>query len=194
MIECTNKEFIGSLRAGDIGLILAKNLFSTLQNWRKIKTKATHRASHAFVMRDTPAISEANGLHISNATVTKFVGDTTKCWIFRYEAMTPAQLDDMMDYMDGAVENGGTYSLGGIMQFALQFFGIRKKLTDEQGSFCSEYAVKTILKAGIPFRMGDLKPFEIDPSMLLSWFMSPDAKKLGWYPVAEYDGKTYWKK
>lgn len=118
MRQVDNKMFTANVNPGDIGIILADNFFSTLQNWyRKKIDKAPDRASHGFFCMQSPDIAEANGLYISKATFLKFIGDKTKCWIFRYRRLSNDQTTKMMEYAEGAIDNGGSYSIGGILQF-----------------------------------------------------------------------------
>jgi hypothetical protein len=188
----TKEEFLASLRSGDIGIIRADNVFAKLQNWYRKKFKEGElAASHGFYVRNPPRIAEANGMFITNdSTVVKNIGDKTKCWIFRYTLLTAAQRAAMNASADVAVQVGGHYSVGGIAQFALQFFGIRKKLADEGGVFCTEFTGDLIVGAGIPYVEGK-GAFEIDPSYQLNWMLSPEAQEKHWILAGLYDGANY---
>lgn len=179
--------FVDSISEGDIGLICGSNPFAWLQNlYRHRFNEGPLQASHGFFVRKPPAITEANGIFVSNATFLKDIGDKTKAWFFRFPALTTEQLDDMEDYLDGMVDAGGHYSVGGIGQFALQFFGVHKKLADEGGVFCTELTGRAILKGGLPY-IPDFPPYAVTPSRQLNWFMT-DGSKLGWELAAFYDG------
>lgn len=188
MISVAQDVFVKGIRPGDIGLILGDNMFAKLQNlYRNRFKEGPLQASHGFFVRQPPAITEANGAFVSDATFLKNIGDKTKTWFFRYPGITPAQLGDMDDYVDGMVDAGGHYSVGGIMQFGLKFFGIHKKLADEGGVFCTELTGRTILKGGLPY-ITTMKPFEVTPSLQLNWFMTGGSLD-GWQLAAFYDGK-----
>jgi len=198
MKEVSHDDFIKSLNPGDIGLILADNDFSTMQNWQRKKNKVPLRASHGFFMLDTPNIAESNSWKPSAATILKDIGDKTKCWVFRHADMTPEKFEDMRSYWDGFVEGGGHYGIGDIFRIGLNYFGFRTKPDDSDGEFCTELTGHVIVKAKLPY-ITELKPFEITPSYQRSWFDEDGndkrfyGKKLGWVKVAEYlgDGK-YW--
>jgi len=180
-------EFVDGIKPGDIGLICANNFFATLQNWyRKKEKEGPLQASHGFFVPNPPAITEADGLFVSHATFLKDIGDKTKAWFFRWPMLTLDQLDDMVDYTDGMVDAGGHYSVGGICQFGLQFFGVRKKVSNEGGVFCTELTSLTILKAKLPY-ITDTAPYAITPSHQLNWFMTAGAA-LGWVLAGHYDG------
>jgi hypothetical protein len=179
-------------KPGDAGIILADNFFSTLQNWyRKKVDKVDDRASHAFIMKRTPAISEANGLYIKEANVTKYLADRKKVWIFRNLNMTTDKAEGILDYCSGAERNGGTYSLKGISQFGLSyfmsFFGKKIKFKDQQGSFCSEYLGKALINEGIPFLDGKVD-FSATPSFVLDYLLGEKGKADQWILSAYYDG------
>lgn len=188
MQTCTKEQFLAALAPGDIGLIRARNLFATLQNWyRKKFNEGTEQASHGFLMTVPPSIAEANGVFVSSgSTVIKNIGDSTKCWVFRSNALTLAGLEKIEGFINGAVKAGGHYSVGGIMQFAAQFFGIRKKLVDEGGVFCTEFTSDAIIEAELPY-ITDRPPFQITPSYQLNWLLN-EGPKFGWTLVAHYDG------
>lgn len=185
----TDKDtFIKSISTGDIGLIHAHNLFATMQNLYRLRFKeGPLEASHGFYVRLPPEIAEADGLFVSNATYLKDIGDKTEAWFFRYPKLTGEQWADMEDYVDGMIDAGGHYSVGGIAQFALQFCGVRKKISDEGGVFCTELTGKVILKAGLPY-ITDVPPYAVTPSHQLNWF-STVGTTLGWILAAYYDGK-----
>lgn len=189
MIPATKEQFLASLKSGDFGVIDSKNFFATLQNWYRKKFKeGDERASHAFYLRAPPRIAEANGVFVRNdATIIKNIGDSTKCWVFRNLNLTPAQLSAMNAAADVAVQVGGHYSVGGIGQFALRFFGLKKKLADEGGVFCSEFCGDLATDAGLPWVSGK-KTFEVSPSEMLNWLLSPAAQEAGWVLIGKYDG------
>ena len=189
MRVATKEDFLASLQSGDIGIILSRNLFATLQNWYRKKFKEGElAASHGFYLRAPPRIAEANGLFVRNdATIVKDIGDSTKCWVFRYTGLTPAQLDCMNGCADVAVQAGGHYSVGGIAQFALRFFNLHKSLSDEGGVFCTEFTGDLIVAAGIPY-IDRKHTWEISPSAQLNWFLGLDALAKGWVLAGKYDG------
>lgn len=188
MKSVTNQQFIAALRKGDIGVICAKNFFATLQNlYRKKFKEGATQASHGFIMKSPPNISEANGIVIKEATVLKDVGDSTKCWIFRYTKLTTEQLAGMMLYVEGAEETAGHYSVGGIMQFAKSFFTGNPDTKDEQGVFCTEYTSRIIRAAGLDYVVGR-DAWEIDPSYQLNWFLCDEARRMSWILAGHYDG------
>jgi hypothetical protein len=183
--KVSQKMLIANAGKGDFGLILSDNFFSTLQNWyRKKIDKAPNRASHAFFVYDPPDIIEANGLYIKQAGFLKYIGDKTKCWFFRYKNLTSTQLDRMIAYAEGAADNGGTYSISGIIQFALRFIGVKKNITNEPGSFCSEFDSNIIKDAGLTYL--DKKSYEITPSVQLSYMLADGSPY--WDLVGYYDG------
>jgi hypothetical protein len=193
MRRTTQDQFLAAIRRGDIGLNCSNNLFSTLQDWYRRKVdKVEYRASHGFIVKDSPYISEANGPIIKQATITKFIGNTTKCWVFRYKESTPSQIKTMMTYCYSAEKNGGTYSAKGIFQFATNyfasFFGKKVNFKDQQGTFCTEYSGNAILYSGWPY-IKEKESQAISPSYQLSWLMSDEAISLGWELVAHYDGE-----
>ena len=188
MNKVSGDQFQSSIKNGDFGVIQASNFFATLQKlfWKKFK-EGDLFASHAFYVKTPPQISEANGMIISsNATFLKDIGSETKCWFFRNSAMTSEELDDMNHYVEGAEETGGHYSIWGILQFAKAYITAKKDMKDESGVFCSEYVARIIEAAHVPFTA--IPPWQLDPSSLLNWAMSDDAKKKGWVLVAYYDG------
>lgn len=189
-MNAVSKEvWLAALRAGDIGLSRAFNPFAVVQNWYRKKFKeGALTASHGFYLREPPKITEANGLFISdNSTIIKNIGDKTLTWVFRNVATTPAQVSLMNAAADMAVKSGGHYSVMGIVQFGIQFFGIRKRLVDEGGVFCTEFTGDLITLAGLPYVQGR-SPYEVDPSFQLNWMMG-DGQAVGWRLVGNYDGK-----
>ena len=198
MKQVTQQELVDSLQLGDIGVILAVNQFSTMQNWQRKKDKVPLRASHGFFMKDTPVIAESNGWEPRCATIYKDIGDKTQCWIFRHPAMTPDKFERMLCYWNGVVEGGGHYGIGSIAQMGLNFLGLQKHMTDAEGEFCSELTGHEILVAPLPY-ITELKPFEVTPSYQRSWFEGDGSdprfygKRVGWFKVAEYLGdRKYW--
>lgn len=196
-MKTVDKEtFIKSIRAGDIGIIDAKNVFAVLQSWYAHRfAEGPRHASHAFYVSNPPYITEANGIVIKGeaqkVTFLKNIGDATKCWFFRYRALTPFQLAVMNAYAISAVQTAGHYSLGGILQFAKSFILGKRDEHDEGGVFCSEF-VSDILLSAIPPEdfIADREPFQITPTYLLNWMMAPAAKK-AWAMPACYDGKYF---
>lgn len=187
MITVAQETFVRSIQPGDIGLILANNMFAKLQNlYRKRFKEGPLQASHGFFVRTPPMISEANGIFVSNATFLKDIGDKTKAWFFRNSALTADRLEDMNDYVDGMLDAGGHYSVGGIMQFGLAFFGLHKKVSDEAGVFCTELTGRTILRGGLPY-ITDTPVFAVTPSHQLNWFVEA-GRMFGWDLAAHYDG------
>lgn len=187
MKTATLDEFLGTLKNGDIGLINSKNFFGFLQNlYRKRFKEGPEQASHSFFMKSPPEISEANGFTVSGgSSVLKFVGDSTKCWIFRFKALTDRQLEQMNDFAAGAEETSGHYSFWGIAQFAKAFILGKRDEKDESGVFCSEYTSRIICAAGIN-EYCDLPSYQIDPSFQLNWLLEAS----GWDLVASYDPVT----
>lgn len=192
MVEVTKERWLSLLEPGDIGLTCSRNLFATLQNWYRKKFKeGPERASHGLVIAEPPEIVESNGLHPSYGKIIKNIGDTTKVWVFRHPGMTPVKWALMEAYANGFIQGGGHYSVGGIVQFGLQFFGIRKRLTDAKGQFCTEFSGNMIITAGLPY-ITDRKAWEITPTDQLNWFVGP-AQDVGWISALSYDGNGhYW--
>lgn len=187
MIPASKEQFLATLRAGDIGISLARNPFAILQDWYRRKFKEGElAASHGFYFRKPPQIIEADGIFVSKANIFKNIGDKTKVWVFRYARVAPSQIDLMNVAADVAVDVGGHYSVGGLAQFALQFIGLRKKLADESGVFCTEFTGHLIMYAGLPYVKGK-RAFEVDPSYQLNWMLGA-GKDLGWVLAASYDG------
>lgn len=192
MKSCDQTMFVANIKNGDIGVIQANNFFSTLQKmfWKKFKEGELF-ASHAFYVKDPPKISEANGIIISsNATFLKNIGDTTKCWIFRNFSATGEQIDDMNGYVQGAEETGGHYSFWGILQFVKAYVTSKKDMKDESGVFCSEYVARIVESAHIPFTA--IPPWQLDPSSLLNWLNSQDARNKRWVNTGYYDGDGHY--
>jgi len=193
MKQATVDSWIASLNNGDIGLLRSNNFFATLQNWRRKKYKEGELfASHGFYIYHPPSIMESNGLFVSQGKLFKNIGGKTEVWIFRYGKITKDQVEDMNIYWEAMREGGAHYSIMGIAQFATQFLGVRKKITDASGVFCTEGTGKAIVKAEIPYitlMHANVKDYEVDPSMQLNWFMSEEARQLGWYLACYYDGK-----
>ena len=131
-------------------------------------------------------------MFVKKANIIKNIGDKTECWVFRNLNLDPNQLQAMLAFADGAVESGGRYSVGGIIQFGLQYLGIKKKISDEAGVFCTEFTSRIIDAGGLPY-ITKLKPFEIAPSYQLNWFLGAEAKSEGWYLAAHYipNGKFF---
>lgn len=199
MKQSNHDEFIASLKSGDIGVICSKNIFATLQALYAHRfSEGPIAASHAFYVRNPPRITEANGIVIKgpsqNTTVLKYVGDQTKCWIFRYSELTPLQLLVMNAYADSAEATGGHYSVGGIWQFAKAWITGHQNESDEGGVFCSELASDIIKAPPISDFISDRPSWRIDPTYLLNWMLSQD-KTLGkWQLAANYDGQNYFVK
>lgn len=179
--------FVNSLEPGDIGLIKSDNAFARLQALYAHRfNEGPHLASHGFMVKDRPAISEANGIVIKEATILKNIGDTTQCWLFRYTNLARDEQGGMMLYAAGAEETAGHYSIGGILQFAKSFLTGKRHTKDEQGVFCSEYTSRIIKAAGLNY-MTELNPWEIDPTTQLNWFLT-EGPAHGWVFSAHYDG------
>ncbi len=184
----TDKEtFIGAIKAGDIGIIHSKNLFAKLQSMYAHRFKeGPWLASHGFIVKDPPKISEANGMFVGEATYLKNIGDSTKCWFFRNTDLTVAQLSIMRAFMNAAGDTGGHYSIGGILQFAKCFITGKRGECDESGVFCTEYTSRIIIETGLPY-IKNLSSWQIDPTYQLNWFTSDEARSLNWIMAAYYD-------
>lgn len=187
MIQVSQTDWLAALRPGDICLTLGSDLFAKLQNlYRKKFNEGPLQASHGFLLTNPPEIIEADGLFVSRASIIKDVGNSGKCWVFRYMALTPEQQQKMLAYADGAVDAGGHYSVLGIAQFGLHFIGLQKKIGQEGGVFCVELTGNAIIEAKMPY-ISDRKPYDVTPSFQLNWFMGP-AIPLGYQWAAHYDG------
>ncbi len=161
-----------------------KGIASWFQNlYRKKITKAKHSASHAFIVTDPPKISEAEGRTVHSDTIEKYLTDHHTVWVFRYKGMRNEQIGRMRAFVNGSEQSGGTYAWGGIFEFVKKFFRLKKKTEDERGVFCSEYISRAILAGGLPF-IKDKSPWQITPSVLLSWFIeeAPDR----WWALEKY--------
>jgi hypothetical protein len=192
LVSVSKEVFLANLKSGDIGLICAHNFFATLQNWfRKRFDEGPQLASHGFYVIDPPKIVESNGLFITgpghdDPTIIKNIGDSTQCWVFRYLDLTIAQLESMNDSAEMAVDVGGHYSIGGILQFAKSFFTKKRNEPDESGVFCTEFTSDLVIHAGIPF----LKkvPWQIDPTTQLTW-LKTEGYNFHWQLVNYYNGQ-----
>lgn len=198
MKPSSHNEFITSLHPGDIGVICANNFFARLQALYAHRfSEGPVAASHAFYVRNPPFITEANGIVIKgpskNTTIFKYVGDETKCWVFRYKELTLQQLCLMNCFADAAEQTGGHYSGGGIWQFAKAWITGRQNESDEGGVFCSEFDSDIILSAGLPF-ISDRPSWRIDPTYLLNWMLGQDRTLGKWQLAANYDGQNYFVK
>lgn len=189
--QCDRSMFLENLNTGDLGIILADNFFSTVQNWLRLKLGNPKRASHAFILTDPPILTEANGARASEAKIGKYVGDKTKCWIFRFKPITVDQQKGIQDFAKGIVEGGSPYAIASIIQFGLLYLGIQKKVHDEAGMFCSELAVSALRNEDIPI-CDDNPSYSITPSSLLSWCFSSDASLRNWVLSSLWDGINYY--
>lgn len=199
MRSANHDEFIQALKSGDIGLICADNVFAKLQALYAHRfSEGAIGASHAFYVRNPPFITEANGIVIQGpskeTTVFKFVGDKTKCWIFRNVDMTPEQLCLMNCFADASETTGGHYSVGGIWQFAKSWVTGRQNESDEGGVFCSELVSDICLEANLKPFPKDRPSWRIDPTYLLNWMLKQDATLGRWQLAANYDGQNYFVK
>lgn len=195
MKELTKTEWLRLLKPADIGLILADNFFSTLQNWKRKQDKNPLRASHGFLIINPPEIIEANGLFVSRSRIGKFVGATTQCWIYRYSNLSEGGMRIMLAYARAMVEAHGQYGVKGIVAFGYEFFkkiitGKDAKIKDYPGVYCTELTGKAIIEAGLPYVTNE-PSFEVTPSDQRSWFDS-EGIKVGWVRSLWYDGKKFW--
>lgn len=185
------------INAGDVGVSLWDSFSSSLQNLYRVKIgKEPLRASHTFLCKSPQKISEANGLFISEGDIYNSFTPKNKCWVFRNKNLTEEQKLRVVDYLTGAEENGGTYSILGILQFILNFFlrfvGTRLKFHAMPGSFCDVYAGKALLWVKAPWLANDkISLYSKSPSSVRSWLESPEGKQAGWERVFEWNGKEF---
>lgn len=190
-MKVSHEVFVNSIKAGDVGLLRAHNPFAWFQNlYRKRMREGEQRASHGFIVKTPPKISEANGPHIKEATFLKNIGDSTAVWFWRLKGIKGTEIEEMLDYCRGAEETGGVYSVGGIIEFFKSFLFKKKELKDKKGVFCTEYTSRIIISAGLGDKYITTRdPWEISPSFQLNWFFSNEAVRFGWYLAAYYDGQ-----
>ena len=190
MKETDNNGFIKHLLPGDIGLILSNNFFAKLQNWyRKRFKEGSLKASHGFYLNNPPELTEANGLYISKSMIFKNIGDTTKCWVFRYENLSCDGLSNMNSGAELAYDSGGHYSIMGIWRFVKSFITGKINQKNEKGVFCTEFT-SDLISEGVPEKdyIQDRKPWQIDPSYQLNWFMT-EGKDHNWKLIGHYNGE-----
>jgi hypothetical protein len=199
MIQTTESRWLMSLQPGDVGLIKGDGFFASLQNlYRQKFHEGDMVATHGFMMETSPNIVESNGLFVSRGQIIKNIGNSKKVWIFRNKFMNPGKYHDMEIYADAAVQAGGHYGIGSIVQFGAQYLGIRKKLSDSSGEFCTELCTHMLMEGDLP--VPEDPPWQVTPSYLLNWMSGtvPDKSeekqgpRQGWFLAANYDGnKVY---
>lgn len=194
MIEIAKEDWIKDLSPGDIGIILSKNFFSSVQNLQRRKDHNPLRASHCFLVTNPPKIVEANGLFISRGNLTKFIGDTTQVWIFRHKDIQSSKVSLMMAYTDGMIDSQGHYGIGQIVSFGKELLrkvitGKEKRSKDSPGVICSELTGKAIVVAGLPYIKRE-EPYSVTPSEQRSW-MANEGFIEGWYLALWYDGSNH---
>jgi hypothetical protein len=91
----------------------------------------------------------------------------------------------MLSYVNGMVDSNGHYSILGIVQFALGFFGLKRKTKDQPGVYCTELTGKAIEEAGLPYVTSEPN-YTVTPSDQRSWFETDEAKAGGWYLALWY--------
>jgi hypothetical protein len=185
--------FLNSLQIGDLGIIKGNYFFATMQNWFRIeceKAPSQYRASHAFIIKKTPFISEANGLLISEGKMIKNIGNSTVCWAYRYSKCTPDDQLDILRYCSSQEEKT-FYSALGIFQlakiYAANLMGIpmtKVKTKDEPGKFCSEYDVDMMIDRDWP--VPETPSYLTTPSGL-NYFLA--TTQPNYFLSAYYDGK-----
>lgn len=194
MRKVTQEQFVKAIKAGDVGIIKADNLFAKAQMLYSHRfNEGEAHASHAFYVSNPPFITEANGLVIKGepqgVTFLKNIGDKTKCWFFRYGKLSPAQLQIMNAYAKAGVDTAGHYSVGGILQFAKAFITGKKDEKDEGGVFCSEFVSDIVLSAIPPADyIANAKTWQVTPTLLLNWMMNLESAVKSWTFPAYYDG------
>ena len=195
METCVDKrEWFKAIDGCDIGLTLGSNsIFGKLQNfYRKRISKAKHRASHGFFLKNNTKISEADGKYVKESNLQRYLNSNRQVWIFRYVKISQEQKDKMQVHANAAEVSGGTYSWLGMFQFASKFISPKKRIKDKPGVFCSEHTSRIINAGGLRYSsLGKVEPWKITPSMQLSWFFE-QGKAHGWKMVARFDGNDYW--
>ena len=192
-MKVSHEVFVSSVKAGDVGLLKAENHFAWFQDlYRRRMGEGDQKASHGFIVKEPPMISEANGPHIQEATFLKNIGSSTRCWFFRLKEIKGIHVDKMMDYCRGSEETDGIYSVHGILEFIKSFLFKKRDWKDRKGVFCSEYVSRIIIAAGLGDRYITTRdPWEISPSFQLNWLCSDEARRFGWVLAAYYDGQDY---
>ena len=169
--------FPADLKPGDIGLIDGRGFFGFLEGLyaRKYKEGETV-ATHGFVVRDPPVITEATGLFIKDADIREY--DGLPMWVFRWPRLTPAEWHDMEVYIEATKNGQGHYGFGGIFSFAKSYFTGVRRFKNCDGEFCTDLTGEIIKAAGLPYD-DDLNPWEIDPTTQLTYFLGKGAAD-GW--------------
>lgn len=195
MIDVPQDRFLAYIKAGDVGVIKADNLFAKLQALYAHRfDEGPIAASHAFYVSNPPFITEANGILIKgepqNVTFLKYVGDETKAWFFRYPNLDPIQLARMNTYAQAAVACGGHYGVGQIWQFFRSWITGKQNECDEGGVVCSEFVSDIVRAAPIAEFLDPAIPsWRIDPTRLLNWLaVQGNQNPPPWRLAAYYDG------
>ena len=166
-----------ALEPGDIGLIDHRDFFGWLEGLYARKYKeGTQIATHGFIVKSPPIITEATGVFIKDADIKKY--DGVPMWIFRNRSLTVDAWRLMATYIE-ATENGqGHYGFGGILAFAKSYFTGVRRFQNAAGEFCTDLTGEIIKAAGLPY-LTNLNPWEVDPTTQLNWFLNGGAA-LGW--------------
>jgi hypothetical protein len=170
---------------GDIGLIYSPGIISWLENLYANKYKEGNiKASHGFFFKDENLLSEAEGFSIHEVSRFKYFHEdpNIKTWIFRYSHLTSEQLGLMNTYVTASENGDARYSWSGIWSFAESYFNGKRTFVDPSGEFCTDYTGQIISAAQLPY-ITALKPWEIDPTTQLNYFLSDQAKQDGWIQV-----------
>jgi len=192
LVECTKEEWLAALRWGDIGLVKGNSLLAKGEYLLNKLEKIDGEASHGFIVKNAPQISEAEFKGITDKNkITKYLGGKLTVWVFRYfRSLTPEEVNCGASYLYG-VDNEAVYGSQGIKQFIKKFFLklVGKEYTpkDRQGIFCTEHSSKFIRVMALVYSA--FEPEQISPSMQLEYFET----NAGMWPIALlFDGQKYY--
>lgn len=190
--ECTKDEFLASLKWGDIGLVKGKSLMAKGEYLLNNVDGVDVDASHGFVVKSAPQISEAmfSGITDKNK-ITKYLGGDLTVWVFRYwRPLTTVEIALGETYL-AARDNETQYGKKGIGQFIKRFFlrlvGRNYTPKDKPGVFCTEHssdfikAMRTLIYLALPSE-------QITPSVQLDYMSDTPGT---WPLAALYDGRKY---
>lgn len=193
-VQVTQDEWIKALRWGDVGLVKGKTFFGMLQGLLASKEGADSKASHGFIMKNSPMISEADGtrVHGDNKVVRYFTGHH-KIWIFRRKAeITPIDRRVGEAFIYGIEQ--ASYGGLGIVELAKKYWALLRRTTykvkDKVGVFCTELCSMFAVVMLWPW-VPTMEPQEVDPSTLLDWMIDHAVPSGQFEMVAFFDRGTF---